>query len=85
MSSLTRVLSLTFVEYIAHRAVVQDHDLAEIGLHLGQILDVGPVAEGAVLAVVAAAEVRAFSLEPVDYWVGVFLHGCGEDDEAVPL
>lgn len=73
------------MENITHRTVVQNHDFAQIGLDLAQILDVGAVAEGAVLTVVSAAEVLALALEPVDDGVGVFLDGSGEDYEVVPF
>lgn len=47
------------MEDVAHRTVVQNHDLAEIRLHLGEILDVCAVAEGAMLTVVTTSKVLA--------------------------
>jgi hypothetical protein len=76
---------LTFVENIAHGAVVENHDFAEVGLDLGEVFDVCAIAERAVLAVVSSCKVLALHLEPVDDGVGVFLHRRGEDDEVVPL
>lgn len=76
---------LTFVKDVAHRTVVQDHDLAEVRLDLSKILDVCAIAESAVLAVVAASKVFALDLQPVNDRVGVLLdRGC-EDNKVVPL
>jgi hypothetical protein len=76
---------LTWVEDVTQGAVIKDHDLAEIRLDLSEIFDVGPVAEGAVLPIVSPHEVLALYLEPVDDRIGVFLDGCGEDDEIIPF
>ena len=88
-SSVLRFLKcssrLTFVKNVAHRAIVQDHDLAQVRLDLRQVLDVRAVAVRAVLPVVAAREVGALALEPVDDRVGVLLHRGGEDDEVEPF
>lgn len=50
------------MENVAHGTVVQDHDFAEVRLYLSEVLDVCPVAESAVLAVVAAGKVLALNL-----------------------
>jgi hypothetical protein len=73
------------VEDVTQGAVIKDHDLAEIRLDLSEIFDVSPVAEGAVLPIVSPHEVLALYLEPVDDRIGVFLDGCGEDDEIIPF
>jgi hypothetical protein len=64
----------TWMENVAQRAVIKDHDLAEIRLDLGEIFDVGPVAEGAVLPIVSPHEVLALYFKPVDDRIGVFLY-----------
>lgn len=75
----------TFVKDITHWAVVENHDFTQIGLYLAKVLDVGAIAEGAMLAVISAAEVFTFAFEPVNNGVCVFLHGSCEDDKIVPL
>lgn len=69
----------------AYRTVVQDHDLAQIRLHLTEIFYVGTIAESAVLTIISRAEILAFTFQPVDDWVGVFLHRGSEDDKIVPF
>jgi hypothetical protein len=73
------------VEYIAHGAVVEDHDFTQVGFDLCQILDVCAIAKCAVLAVVSAAKVFAFTFDPVDDGICVLLHRCSENDEIVPF
>lgn len=68
------------MENIAHWAVIENHNLAEIRLDLRKILDVRPVAKRAVLSIISPRKVLALYLEPVDYWIGVFLHRSGEYD-----
>lgn len=70
---------------VAHGAIVQNSDPAQIRLNATQILDVCAVPEGAVLSVEAALEEFALLLQPVDDGVGVLLHAGGEYDEFVPL
>jgi hypothetical protein len=81
----THLTNLTWMEDVAQGAVIKNHDLAEIRLDLSEIFDVSPVPEGAVLPVVSPHEVLALYLEPVDNRIGVFLYGCGEDDEIIPF
>ncbi len=50
---------LTFMEDIAHRTIVQNHDFAKVRLHLRKVLDVGTIAESAVLSVVSPSKVLA--------------------------
>ena len=71
---------LTFVENVAHGAVINDHDFAQIRLDLGQILDISPVAKGAMLPIIAARKVLALCFKPIDDGVGIFLHRRSEDD-----
>ena len=73
-SFFERSLLLTFVQNVAHGAVVQDHDLAQVWLYLAEILDVCAVPKGAMLTVVPRAEVLAFLLKVIDDWVCVFLY-----------
>lgn len=65
---------LTFVQNVAHGAVVQDHDLAQIWLDLAKILDVCTVPKSAMLTVISRAEVLPFLLKVIDDWVCVFLY-----------
>jgi hypothetical protein len=53
---------LTWMEDVAQGAVIKNHDLAEIGLDLSKILDIGPTANSAVLPVVSPGEVLALHL-----------------------
>ena len=76
---------LTFVEDVAHRAVINDHDFAKVRLHLGKVLDISSVSEGTMLPVIAACEVLAFRLEPVNDWVSILLHAGRECDQIIPL
>jgi hypothetical protein len=76
---------LTFMKHIAHGAVVNNHNFAQIWLDLSQVFNVGPIAKGAVLSIVSSCEVLALFLNQINDWVGVLLHGSGEDDEIVPL
>ena len=76
---------LTLVKDVAHGTIIDDHDSAEIRLNLGQIFDISPVAERAVLPVVPSRKVLALRLQPVNNWVGVLLHGRREDDQIVPF
>jgi hypothetical protein len=50
------------MEDVAQGAIVQNHDLAQIRLNLSKVLDVSPVANSAVLAVVSPSEVLALHL-----------------------
>jgi hypothetical protein len=73
------------MEHVTNRAVIKYHDLAQIRLDLGKILDVGPVTERAVLSIVSSREILALDLQPVDDRVGVLLHRGGEYDQIVPF
>ena len=50
------------MENVAHGAVIEDHNLAEVRLHLSKILDVSPVTESAVLPVISSCKVLALYL-----------------------
>jgi hypothetical protein len=50
------------MEDVAQGAIIKDHDLAEIGLDLSKILDIGPTANSAVLPVVSPGEILALHL-----------------------
>ena len=73
------------MKHVAQRAIIQNHDPAQIRLDGAEVLDEGAMAEGAVLAVVAGREVLALGLEPVDDGVGVLLHRRREDNQVEPL
>lgn len=73
------------MEDIAHRTVVQDHHLAQIGFHGAQVFDVRAIAERAVLPVVAGLEVLPLLLEPVDHGVRVLLNTRRENNKFIPL
>jgi hypothetical protein len=59
---------------IAHRAVVENHDLTQVGFYLSQILYVCTIAECAMLTIVSAAEVFAFTFNPINDGISVFLY-----------
>lgn len=82
---LTPPIDLTWMEYVAQRAVIKDHDFAEVRLDLSKIFDVRPVAEGAVLSIVPPHEVLALNLEPVDDGIGILLYRSSKDDEIIPF
>lgn len=73
------------MEDVAHWAVVQDHDLAQVWFHRTKVLDVGSVPQGAVLSVISALEELSFLLKPVDDRVCILLNTGREDNEFVPL
>jgi hypothetical protein len=73
------------VENIAHGTVIQDHDFAQVGFDLCQILDVCAIAKCAVLAVVSAAKVFPLAFDPVNDGICVLLHRCSENNEIVPF
>jgi hypothetical protein len=73
------------MEDVAQGAIVKNHDLAQIRLNLSKILDVSPVANSAVLAVVSPSEILALHLQPVDDRIGVFLNRSGEYNQVVPF
>lgn len=75
----------TFMKDVAHWAIVQDHHFTEIRLHRAKVFDVCPIAERAVLSIVAGLEVLALLLEPVDHGIRVFLYTRGENHKLVPL
>jgi hypothetical protein len=50
------------MEDVTQGAVIKNHDLAEIGLDLSQVLDISPIANSAVLPVVSPSEVLALHL-----------------------
>jgi len=83
--SSSGAVQLTFVEDITHRAVIQDHDSAEVWLDLAKILDVCAVPERTVLTIVPSTEVGPFSLQPVDHRISILLNRRRENDEIVPL
>lgn len=62
------------MEYIAHRTVVENHDFAQIGFDLCQVLDVCAIAKSAMLTIVSAAEIFTFAFQPVDDRICVFLY-----------
>jgi len=51
---------LTLVEHVAQRAIVQNHNLAQVRLYRAQILDVGAVPVCTVLTVVSTREEFTF-------------------------
>lgn len=73
------------MENIAHGAVVKNHDFAQVRFDLRQILDVCAIAKCAVLAVVSAAKVFAFTFDPINDGICVLLHRCSKHYEIVPF
>ena len=67
-------ITQTFVEDIAHGAVIKDHDSAKVSLYMAKILNVRPVSKGTVLSIVSLAEIFTFQLKPVNNRVRVLLH-----------
>lgn len=54
--------NLTWMEHIAHGAVIKNHYFAEIRLDLSEVLDVSPVAKRAMLSVVSPRKVLSLDL-----------------------
>ena len=79
-ASDTKKADLTWMKNVAYGAVIKNHNLAQIRLHLGKILDISPVAERAVLSVISSRKVFALHLQPVDDRIGVLLHRRSEYD-----
>jgi hypothetical protein len=75
----------TFVEYVAHRGIVDNHDLGEIGLYGRQIFYIGSVSMRAVLAVVTALEILSILLQPIDHRICIFLYRRSKYNKVVPL
>jgi hypothetical protein len=73
------------MKHIAQRAIVDDHDFTQIWFDRSQVFNVCSVSLSAVLSVEAAAEVLALEFEPIDDWVGVFLHRRREDYQIIPF
>ena len=73
------------MKYVTQGAVIKNHDFAQVGLNLGEVLDVSPIAEGAVLPIVSSHKVLALHFQPIDDRVGILLHGGSEDDKIIPL
>ena len=73
------------VEQVAQRAVVEDHDLAQVRLYRAKVLYKGSVPERTMLPIETAREILSVALEPIDYGVGVLLDGGGKDHQVVPL
>jgi hypothetical protein len=76
---------ITRMKGIAGRAVVNNHYTAEVRLDGADVFDVVAPAQRAVLAVEAPRKVLPVLLQPVNYWISIFLHGRGEHDQLVPF
>ena len=70
---------------VAHWAVVQNHDLAEVWLDLAEVLDVRSITERTVLTIIPSAKILALTLKPIDDGIRVLLDRSGEDYEIVPF
>lgn len=70
---------------IAHRTVVENHDLTQVWFYLCQILYICTIAECAVLTIVSAAEVFAFAFNPINDRISVFLYRRGEHNQIIPF
>ena len=73
------------MENITDWTVVEYHHLTQIRLDTAEIFDVAPISESAMLPVKPSGKVLAFLLEPIDHWVGIFLHTSREYHDFVPL
>ena len=79
------VLELTFMEDIAHRAIINDHHLAQVRLHLSDIFDINPIAICTVLPIIPPGEVLPLLLQPVDDRIRILLDRCCEDNQVIPI
>jgi hypothetical protein len=75
----------TFVEYIAHGGIIDDHNLGEIGLYGRQIFYIRSVSMRAVLAVVTTLEILSILFQPIDNRICIFLYRCSKYNKIVPL
>lgn len=73
------------MEHVAKRAIIQDHDLTQIGLDSAQVLDKGTVPECAVLPVVPCREELPLRFQPIDHRISIFLNRGREYHEVEPL
>lgn len=76
---------LTLVKHVTQRAIIQDHNLAQIRLHRTEVLDESAMAKRAVLSIVPGREVPTLSLQPVDHGVGILLHRRRKHHQVEPL
>ena len=84
-TSVSGGVVLTFMKYVTHRRIVQDHNLAQVRLYLSKIFDVCTIPVCAMLPVVPSGEVFTLSFEPIDDWICVFLDTSRESDQVVPF
>ena len=73
------------MEHVTQRAIVQDHNLAQIGLHRAEILDECSLSVCAVLPVIPPREELPLLFEPVDNGVRILLDRRREDDKVEPF
>lgn len=73
------------MENIAHRTIIQNHNLTEIRFDLRQILDVGTISQRAMLPIVPPGEILAFALQPINDRIRIFLHRRREHNEIIPF
>ena len=74
MAPSTPQEDLTWMKYVAHGAVIKNHNLAKVRLDLGKIFDVSPVAERAMLPIVSPGEVLPLNFQPINDGIGVLLY-----------
>lgn len=76
---------LALVKYIAQRAVVQYHNLAQVWLDRAKIFDVGSIPVSAMLPVMSPRKVLSLLLQPIDNRVRVFLYRSCKNNKIIPF
>lgn len=81
----SRIENPTLVENVAHWAVVQYNDLAQVRLYRAEIFDVCAIPECTVLPVIPSREELSLLFQPVDDRVCILLDGSCEHHEIIPF
>lgn len=85
MHSQTRGQKPTFVPAVADGRVVHETHPTQILFHQSQVFDVASIGlHMAVFSVQLFGKQIAAAIEPIDYRVRIFRHGCGKDHKCVP-
>jgi len=74
-----------FIDTIANGRIVDDTDTREVWVYNGQVFCVRAVGElSARVSEKSVLEDAPSSIQPIDEWICILLHGSGEDDKRVP-
>lgn len=85
MYSQTRGQKPTLVPAVADGRVVHETHPTQILFHQSQVFDVASIGlHMAVFSVQLFGKQIAATIEPIDYRVRIFRHGCGKDYKCVP-